>query len=85
MLAYDVVGFIAGFFTSLSLLPQVLRVRKLKSAREISLPFTFGYVAGGALWLAYGIVLSLPPVIFWNCVSLVLTIALVCLKVKYGR
>jgi uncharacterized protein with PQ loop repeat len=42
----DVVGFITGFFTSLGLLPQVLRIWKLKSAREISLPFTFEYVTG---------------------------------------
>jgi MtN3 and saliva related transmembrane protein len=85
MSVYDVMGFAAGLFTSLSLLPQVLRIWRLKSAREISLPFTLGYVTGGTLWLAYGIMLNLPPVIFWNCVSLAFSFTLACLKVKYGR
>jgi len=57
----------------------------MRSAREISLTFTILYVVGTALWLAYGIIFQLPPVMFWNAVALLLGAALLFAKIKYGQ
>lgn len=81
----ETLGFIGGALTSLSLLPQVWRLFKMKSAREISLPFSLFLCAGIACWLVYGILLRLPPVIVWNAISLPLTGAMVFAKLKYGK
>lgn len=81
----EVLGLIAGAFTTLGLIPQVIRVFKLRSAHEISLLFTSLYLVGGCFWLSYGIVDGLLPVIFWNAIAITLTAVLFYAKLKYGK
>lgn len=78
-------GFIAGALVTLSLVPQIMRVFKLKSAREISALFTILMLLGLFLWLAYGISLRLAPVILWNVVGAVLVSMLLVAKLKFGK
>ncbi len=85
MLLTDALGFIAGALTSFSLIPQVIRVFKLKSVREISLLYTVLFFIGLTIWLAYGIVNKLAPLILWNAVGLGLDGGLLYAKLKYGR
>lgn len=70
---------------TLGLIPQVLRVYKLRSAREISLLFTLLLLFGLACWVTYGILLHLFPVIFWNALALFLMASLLLAKLRYGR
>lgn len=78
-------GFVGGALVTCSLIPQVLRVFKLRSAHEISLLFTILLLIGISFWLAYGLTFELAPVILWNAVSIVLAAGLLYAKVKYGR
>jgi MtN3 and saliva related transmembrane protein len=78
-------GFIAGGLITVSFLPQVIRVFKLKSAREISLIFTILTLIGIVCWLAYGIFLQLTPIILWNSITIILVVVLLYAKLKYGR
>lgn len=80
----EFLGFIGGGLTTLGFIPQVIRLYKLKSAREISLPFTVLFTAGVLVWMLYGIVLKLPSVILWNAISLILSSAMLYAKLKYG-
>ncbi len=79
------VGFIAGAIMSPGLIFQVVRVYKLRSAREISLPFTALMISGFALWIVYGALLGLSAVIVWNGVSLAEAGLLLLAKLKWGR
>ena len=81
----EVLGFLAGFFITIGLVPQVWRLFKLKSAREISLSFTLLFLAGGLCWLTYGISLGLLPIIVWNAISSSLMLLLLYAKIRYGR
>ena len=85
MLSAELFGFVAGGLMTVGFLPQVIRVYKLRSAREISLPFTILLVIGLLCWLAYGISFRLPPVILWNAIAAVLALLLLYAKLKYGR
>ncbi len=78
-------GFVGGALVTCSLIPQVLRVFKLRSAHEISLLFTILLLLGVVFWLAYGLAFELAPVILWNAASLVLVAGLLFAKLKYGR
>jgi MtN3 and saliva related transmembrane protein len=80
----EVLGFIAGAVMTFSMIPQVWRLFKLKSSREISLPFTLFFLVGTICWLSYGIVLSLAPVILWNAVTLVSACAMLYAKIKFN-
>jgi len=81
----EIFGFIGGAFTTIALVPQVWRLYKIKSAHEISLPFTLLFLIGGIFWLTYGIVINKTPVIAANSISLFLTALMLYAKIKYGK
>ena len=81
----ELLGFIAGASISIAFIPQMWRLFKLKSAREISLPFTALLLLGAVCWLAYGVLQSLPPVIVWNAIGATEVSAILYAKLKYGR
>jgi len=85
MIWEELLGFIAGALMTAGFVPQVWRLYQLKSAREISIPFTVLFLIGAALWLTYGVLLKLPPVILWNSLLLFLGGAMLYAKLKYGR
>jgi MtN3 and saliva related transmembrane protein len=81
----ELLGFVGGALTTLGFVPQVWRLFRLRSAREISLPFTILFVLGIAFWLSYGISLGLLSVIVWNATTLALACAMLYAKLKYGK
>jgi MtN3 and saliva related transmembrane protein len=76
---------IAGVLVTVALVPQVVKIFKLKSALEISLPFTILLLVGMLCWLGYGILKQLSPIILWNAVGAALVATLLFAKLKYGR
>ena len=82
---YQIIGFVAGVFTTFSLVPQLYRVYKLKSAREISLAFTLCMAFGTLLWLTYGILSGSLPLILWNVISFCLAGVLIVAKSRFGK
>ena len=85
MIYSEVFGLIGGALTTFGYVPQFVRILKLKSAREISYPFTLSFLAGAACWLTYGVILGLMPVILWNSAGIVFLSMLLYGKLKYGR
>jgi len=81
----EILGFIGAACINISFIPQIWRLYRLKSAREISLPFTILMVVGGLFWLTYGIVSGLPSVIIANIVATVLSAMMLTAKIIYGR
>jgi len=56
---------------------------KLRSAREISLGTFVMFSVGVFMWLMYGIYTGSRPVIASNVVTLVLSVSILILKLKY--
>ena len=81
----DIVGQVAGAFVTLSLIPQVIRVYKMKSALEISMMFTTMLWLGLFGWIAYGFLRNELPIILWNIIGAAITASLVYAKLRYGR
>src|SRR3954463_5612403 len=85
MQASDILGYLAGTLTTVSLLPQVWRSFRTKDVSGISLRMYFIFTTGVAIWLAYGIVLQERPMIIANSVSLLLACLVLAMKIRYGR
>ena len=81
----EALGFVAGAFITCSIIPQLIRVFKLRSAHEISLLFNSLLLGGMLLWIVYGISFGLTPVVLWNAIGAVLLVILLYAKLKYGR
>jgi MtN3 and saliva related transmembrane protein len=79
----QILGFMAGLFTTFSVIPQIIKIFKTKSARDISVIFSLMFVVGGLLWLSYGIVDRLAPVILWNTIGVTLNAIMLFAKLRF--
>ena len=79
----ELIGSLAGSCTTISLVPQLLRIWKAKSARDVSLTMFTVFGIGILLWLVYGIGVGSPAVIATNGASLMLAIAILALSAHY--
>lgn len=80
----DALGLLAGTLTVGAWLPQLFRTWRTKSAKDLSLWTLLIILVGSALWLGYGIIIVNTPVIVTNAACVVIIVALVWMKVKYG-
>jgi MtN3 and saliva related transmembrane protein len=78
-------GFAAAFCTTTAFVPQLLRVLRLKSARDISLKTFLLFSIGVFLWLVYGLYTGSKPVIASNVVTLGLSLSILYFKLKFDR
>lgn len=81
----ELMGFAAAFCTTTAFVPQLLRVIKLRSAREISAGTFLLFSIGVGLWLVYGIYAGSKPVIASNAVTLMLSGSILALKLRFDR
>jgi len=80
----EMIGLAAGFLTTVAFVPQVTKVWKDRSAKELSLKTFVAFSSGVILWLVYGVMLGEFPMILWNAVTLALVSAIVAMKLKFG-
>ena len=81
----DFIGYVAATCTTLSFLPQLIRVLRLRSARDISLGMFLIFSAGTIFWLTYGLLSHSRPVTAANAVTLLLSISILVLKLRFDR
>jgi MtN3 and saliva related transmembrane protein len=80
----DLTGYGAATLTTIAFLPQVFKVWRSRSAKDISLPMYALFTLGTALWLAYGLMSGSVPVTVANAVTLVLAIGVLVAKLRFG-
>lgn len=83
--AMNPIGSTAAFCTTISFVPQLVRVWRRKSASDISLTMFLFFSFGVACWLVYGIGIGSAPVTAANAVTLALALAILGLKLRYDR
>jgi MtN3 and saliva related transmembrane protein len=79
------VGISAATLTTLSFIPQVVKILKTKSASDISLATLLQLSFGVFLWALYGIHIKDAIIITANSVMLVTLLAAICLYFKYNK
>lgn len=79
------IGLVAGLLTTAAFIPQVWKIYRTKSGKDISGRMFSLFSAGIVLWLIYGILLESMPLILSNAVTLVLSLTIIALKVRYSR
>jgi len=78
-----ILGLIAGTCTTAAFLPQLVKIWKTKSTRDISLLMYVVICTGILLWLIYGVIIDSVPVILANAVTLVIAAMILILKIRY--
>jgi len=80
---WSIIGYAAAFLTSFSMIPQIIRLIKLKESKDVSLTMTIALCLGVLLWLIYGIAIKDIPVIAANSVAFCVLCSTVVLVIKY--
>lgn len=78
-----ILGFTAGGLTTAAFVPQVLKIWRTRSTRDISVWMWLALCVGISLWIVYGVLTRSVPVIAANGVTLVLAATVVGFKLRY--
>jgi MtN3 and saliva related transmembrane protein len=81
----ELIGSAAGFCTTISLAPQLYKIWRNKSARDLSPAMFIVFGLGILFWLLYGVFAKSPSVIVANGATLMLVIPILILERRYGR
>lgn len=78
------IGFVAAILTTIAFVPQLVRIWRTRSAKDISLAMYTLFTLGIVLWLVYGILIESWPLIAANCITLLLAGAVLVMKIRFG-
>lgn len=78
-------GLVAAACTTLSFLPQALKIINTKETKGISLLMYVFLEFGLFLWLIYGFLIKSFPLMLANGLALMLSTVILILRIKYGR
>jgi MtN3 and saliva related transmembrane protein len=81
----EILGLAAGTISSITFLPQVIKIWQTKSAKDLSIPMLLLLVLGVSMWLAYGIIIKNTPVIYTNSMVLFMSFIMLFFKFKYNK
>lgn len=84
-MAWEIVGFLAAFLTMFGFLPQLIKIYRTKSVKDISLLAILQFTLGIFLWLVYGIHLKNFVIILANSVTFLILLAALILFLKYSK
>ena len=76
-------GIIAAALTTIAFIPQLLKIWKTKSAKDISLAMFLIFCTGVFLWMIYGILRNDLPVMIANLLVFAQALVILVLKIKY--
>ena len=79
------IGFAAATCTTAAFVPQLIRIVRLRSAQDISLPTFLLFSVGVGLWLVYGLYSESSPIVVSNAVTLALSLSILAFKFRYNR
>ena len=77
------IGYIAAFCTSMSFLPQAVKVIKTKDTASLSLSMYSVFSFGVAMWLTYGFIIGDIPMILANVVTLFFALIILTMKIVH--
>ncbi|WP_100656051.1 SemiSWEET transporter [Alteromonas flava] len=79
----QIIGYIAAICTSMSFLPQAIKVIKTQDTASLSLSMYSIFSFGVLMWLIYGIVLSDGPMIIANTITLFFALIILSMKIYH--
>jgi MtN3 and saliva related transmembrane protein len=81
VIAYqELLGFVAAGLSAISFLPQLIKIWRFRSVKDISTGMYVIYAVSVILWLIYGIIIKSEPLILAEISTLILVSAILTMK-----
>jgi len=84
-LSVHTLGYAAGFLTTVSCVPQVLKSWRSRSVHDLSLLMLVLLLVGLVCWVVYGLQVNDGPILITNGASFVLWASVLWLKLRNPR
>lgn len=81
----NILGIVAGILTSVSMIPQLVKVLKQKNAEDLSWTMILVLISGLSLWVWYGFIKDELPIILSNAFAVVVNIILLICCMIYKK
>lgn len=81
----QMLGYLGSLISILTLLPQIIKMVKTKSVKDISITTFIIQIINVSVWLAYGILSKNIPLIVVNVFMFTNSALLIILKLKYTK
>ncbi|PIF44463.1 MtN3 and saliva related transmembrane protein [Chryseobacterium sp. 52] len=81
----NILGIIAGILTSVSMIPQLIKVIREKNVDDISLVMLLVLISGLSLWVGYGFMKEELPIIVSNAFAVLVNICLLVCYIIYKK
>lgn len=78
-----IIGLIAAVFTTVALFPQLIKVWKTKSTKDISAGMFSLYCGGVLLWFVYGVYITNLPIMIANSLAFIQAVLILIFKARY--
>lgn len=79
----ETIGFIAGTFVAVSLLPQVVKSWRTRRTGDLSLAWSLINLIGQILWIVYGIGIGSSSLVIMSGITLVMAVMLIIMKIAF--
>jgi len=76
----ELLGFIAAGLGAISFLPQLIKIWRFRSVKDISTGMYVIYTFSVILWLIYGIIIKSEPLILAEILTLILVSTILIMK-----
>ena len=81
VIAYqELLGFVAAGLSAISFLPQLIKIWRFRSVKDISTGMYVIYAVSVILWLIYGIIINSEPLILAAILTLILVSTILTMK-----
>ena len=79
----QILGLAAGTITSITFVPQVIKIWQTRSAKDLSIAMLMLLLLGVAMWLAYGIIVGDIAIIYTNSMVMAMGLLMVYFKFRF--
>ncbi|MGB0376150.1 MAG: SemiSWEET transporter [Flavobacteriaceae bacterium] len=81
---FEFIGILAGVLTTSAFIPQVIKIWRTQSTKDISTSMYLVMITGVILWFIYGVYLQSFSIIASNIVAFSLQLTILILKFRNG-
>ncbi|WP_426477306.1 SemiSWEET transporter [Chryseobacterium sp. CBSDS_008] len=81
----NILGIVAGVLTSVSMIPQLIKVIREKNVEDISLLMLLVLISGLSLWVWYGLKKDELPIILSNSFAVLVNLSLLVCYIMYNK
>jgi MtN3 and saliva related transmembrane protein len=81
----EIIGYTAGFVAMISFIPQLIKTFRTRKANDLSINMLFLTLTTNILYVIYGVLLELYPIIIMLGIMTCVLIIKIILNLKYNK